>query len=96
MDIKVLGTTYKIKEVELINNNPYQAGEVDYMQRIISIKKGMCNEAKTSYLMHEIMHSILHQLGLEELNENEQLIDQLATGILQVFKENDIVNWFEK
>lgn len=55
-------------------------------QNEIRIASGMSGSYRDFLLWHEIVHSIMGHYGKEELDKDENLIDCLAEGILQVIK----------
>lgn len=86
--IKILNLTYEIKEVPIIDHDETTMGMVSHHDQVIYIKNNLTEERKEVVLIHEIIHSIFQQLEFTEENENEHLVQSLATAIYQVFKDN--------
>jgi len=64
---------------------------VDYNTATIRIsqnadKIGEGNRAKV--LMHEVVHAILNERGLNEKAENETLVEELAKGFVNLIRQN--------
>lgn len=88
--IKILNLEFEIKEVECISHGGSQIGEINHLDQVIFIKKGLSEERKKIVLLHEILHSIFEQLGFMEEHDNEHLIDSLASSIYQILNDNTI------
>lgn len=86
--MKILNLYYEIIETDVIDNDNDVLGRINYITQKIYIKKGLTKEHKKIVLLHEILHSILQQLGFDEEHDNEHLIDSLSTAIYQVFNDN--------
>lgn len=61
-------------------------GLIDYAQQTIVIKAGIAATAQDVTLWHEILHGLLFNLGY--VNHDEELVDGLAHGIVQVLADN--------
>ena len=86
--IKVLNLNYQIIEKNIIDNDDNVLGRINYVEQVIYIKSCLTEEHKKIVLLHEILHSILQQLGFDEEHDNEHLIDSLSTSIYQVLHDN--------
>lgn len=82
--MKILSLEYEIIEEKIIDNDNDVLGGINYVTQKIHIKKTLSKEHKKIVLLHETLHSILQQLGFDEENDNEHLIDSLSTAIYQV------------
>lgn len=88
--VKILGIEYELKEVEQVNKNQRLFGEIDFVNQTIKIEKGLSDDRKKQVLLHEILHGICEQLGIEEINNNENLIQSISSSLYQVLKDNKI------
>lgn len=72
--------------------------EVDYNSATIKISKEKVGDgSKAKFLMHEIVHAILHERGLFEESENEELVDELAKGFVNLIRQNsELVNFISE
>lgn len=86
--MKILNLNFEVLEVDVIDNDDGVLGRINYITQKIYIKKSLTEEHKKIVLLHEILHSILQQLGFDEEHDNEHLIDSLSTSIYQVIKDN--------
>lgn len=91
MNVKILGSNFEIMEVSFISHGGMEIGMADYINQTIQIKAGMHPEKKKITLLHEILHSILEQLGFNKECEDEQLICTLSTTLIQLFNDNPAV-----
>lgn len=89
MNVKVLAKTYEIVEVDQIEFGASLLGQIDHIEDLIKIYKNMSFQNKKVTLLHEILHSIFEQLGLDEEHDNEQLIKTISTVIVQILESND-------
>ena len=103
MPDKVLidAVTYQISktdEVIIVNcrecnaDVDYNAAEIKISNRYDKVGDG----AITKVLMHEVVHAMLHERGLDEDAENETLVEELAKGFVNLIRQNpklvDFVN----
>lgn len=86
--INILGIEYNVLEQNIIESNPELMGMIDTHLQKIYLKSNLSEDVKNQTLLHEIIHAIFQQLGFIE---NEQVIQQLATSIYRVFKENNLL-----
>ncbi|MCM1259665.1 MAG: hypothetical protein NC182_01815 [Prevotella sp.] len=89
--IKILNLEFEIREVECISHGGSQIGEINHIDQVILLKKGLSEERKKIVLLHEILHSIFEQLGFAEEHDNEHLIDSLASSIYQILNDNKTI-----
>ena len=46
--------------------------------------------------MHEVVHAILHQRGLYKASDDEELVDELAKGFVNLIRQNPkLVNFIK-
>lgn len=88
--INILGITYQIEEVAVVNKTEPRKGEIDFLTGVIRIDKNMPKELKEQTLMHEILHAICDLLGYEKLCFDEKKVQGLATALHQIFKSQTI------
>lgn len=82
--VNVLGITYVVRRKSLPD------GEDGYIvprkQRIV-LGRHLSEEKAQQVLMHEVVHGILDQLGYLDLYEDEHLVQGLAIGLHQAFRQ---------
>lgn len=83
--INILGVTYTIAEVEVVNKAEPRKGEINFLTNEIKLDKNMPESLKNQVLMHEILHAVFDLLGLDELNEDENKVQSIATALHHVF-----------
>ena len=89
MELNILGSIYQVDFVDSISRDELRLGETDYLNQTIKILSGLHSDLETVTLIHEILHVIFNQLEFVEEN-NEHLVQSLATSLYQVFNENEI------
>ena len=65
-------------------------GSVDFNQADISLsieKENMGDGRKPQTLMHEVMHALLYERGRDDW-EDEELVDALASGVINLIRQN--------
>lgn len=88
--INILGITYRIKEVEIVDKNVPSDGEINYQTLEIKIDKSLAEEKKAQILMHEILHGLFDSLGMIELRDDEKAVQSLATALYHLFSTQTI------
>ena len=70
-------------------------GSIDSDSLIIQIEESLSKKVQQQVLIHEVIHGIFEHSGKQEWFENEELVDCVANGIMQVIYDNE-KNIFEK
>lgn len=95
--IKIGAIKYSVKDVNEIEiNNEQCGGSCDYNEAIIEISSVVGNGAKAKFLIHEVLHGLLHSRGLHEINDNEDIVDELAEGLILLIQDNPTLVDFVK
>ena len=92
--IKLMATTYDVEEVEQIDKYQRLLGQIAYTDQIIKIDKNISEDMKKEVLIHEIFHGVLEKLGYNDLNEDEQKVQSIASTLYLVLKENNLISSF--
>lgn len=82
MHIQIGAIAYELVETPLDNLH----GDISTIRCRIRIDADQDSQAKRVTLWHEIIHGILYGAGLRE--HDEQVVDALAHGIVQVLRDN--------
>ena len=88
--IRIAGVEYDVRYVHNLNNGTNLAyGHIDYENSIISLSNtvGIGHQHSCITLLHEILHGIRENNGMEIENE-EAIVDMFAKGIYQVLQDN--------
>lgn len=88
--VRIAGVEYRVVFVPDLNDRlNLLYGEIDYEKCIIEISSTSCESEhmKCITLLHEILHGIRKNSGLEIKNE-EQIVDMFARGLYQVLQDN--------
>ena len=70
-------------------------GSIDSDSLIIQIEESLSKKVQQQVLIHEVIHGVFEHSGKQEWFENEELVDCIANGIMQVIYDNK-KNIFEK
>ena len=89
-ELNILGVIYIVKEVDTVNKANPRRGEINYLTNEIRIDKNMPKSLKEQVLMHEILHAVFDLLGLDELAEDEEKVQSIATALHHVFSTQTI------
>lgn len=87
MELNILGVTYKVMEVDVVDKREFKFGEIDFITNEIRIDRNLPKTLKNQTLMHEILHAIFQLLGMEK---EESEVQSLATALHQVFTAQTI------
>lgn len=88
--IKVGGVTYAIerKESVEINQDKNYYGVCNFKDTLIQISNTVNEQRQQQTLIHEIMHAVFHEAGIE-LDNEETVVNQASLVWYQVLKDND-------
>lgn len=82
--IRVVGKTYTIEYVERVDDKD-SSGESARDTQSIKVKKDQHQESARETLLHEVIHAVEGQLGLDL---KEKQVHGLGVGLFQVLCEN--------
>ena len=88
--IRIAGVEYEVQIVPNLNNGTNLAyGHLDFENSIIELSDtvGTEHQKRCQTLLHEILHGIRENNGMEIENE-EAVVDMFAKGIYQVLQDN--------
>jgi len=80
--------TFTVKETRGLraDDGDKLLGQLRYDDQVIDLEAGQGPDAKRITLIHEILHGIFFNAGLRD--HDEQLIDLVATGFLDLLRQN--------
>jgi hypothetical protein len=84
---------YDIVETDkpLLLNGRECSGIIHYNDLKIEIKSDMPKQKKVQSLWHEIFHGITKDWDVNLNGDEEDAVDRLATGVIQVLKDNPLL-----
>ena len=88
--INLLGVGISVEEVDVVCKEDPRKGEYDYLTGVIKLDRNMPTDMKNQVLMHELLHAMFDFLGLDELRDDEQKVQMIATAIHQLFTQNEV------
>ena len=88
MKIKILNLEFEVIEKECVMHGSEAVGQIEHLEQVIEIKKGLSKERKQQILLHEIIHSCFEQLGYRKEHDDEHLIDIISTSLCLVLRDN--------
>lgn len=80
-EVKILGLTYKVQEVDVVNKEQALWGKIDHQQQIIRIDAEISDERKGQTFLHEILHGVLAELGYFQLNKDENAVQSISATL---------------
>lgn len=86
--IKIKGQRYKIKHVQLIENEGLY-GKCDFKNRFILIDENLKDDDFKSTFIHEIGHALLFEIGMCQaihMDLHEIIVENYANELLKHFK----------
>lgn len=86
-EIIIGGMTYSIETNEEVRNDDNELcyGTCDFQALTIDIMEGLPEQRYNQTLVHEIMHAVFDEAGLED---NEDMVNRLSLVWYQVLTEN--------
>ena len=88
--VKVGGINYKVELVDLTTQRDdeigWQLGYCHFHKDLIEINSMISEQRQRQTLVHEMMHAIYEEAGVEQ---DEGNVDALAKVLYQVLKDND-------
>lgn len=97
MKLKIGGFEWTVEESEEVAGTNDIFGLNYPREQKIYLKPGMTKQLKEETLIHEVIHAIFWQTGLDAEfgnDQEEKITSALAHGLYQVFKDNG--NFYEK
>ena len=87
--VKIGPIGYTIREVRGLrsDDDTELLGEIDYSACVIKLDRTANVQCKRVTLLHEVIHGILTNAGVQE--HDESLIDAIAFGLYGVLRDND-------
>lgn len=83
--IRIGGVDYEVVDDPVLTDVQL-CGQIRYLRCQIAVAPGIHPQAKVQILLHEIVHGILHNAGIDEQPEN--MVDAIAHGMMQVIRDN--------
>lgn len=78
----------------IVSDGEECGADVNFSASLIRLSSKIGEGAKPAFLMHEIFHALLHERGMYEEIKNEQLMDELASGVINLIRYNpDLVDY---
>lgn len=86
--VKIGAITYKVKEVKNMHEEFDHLGQILYTKGKIRVDKDLADDRKEQVLVHEILHGVFYEAGIEE--QDEDMINRVSIILHQVLKDNDL------
>lgn len=85
--VNICGIPYQVDEFEAdVDRN--LMGRLQYDTAQIFIRKDIPLDKKMETLLHEVMHTVYMNAGLQPNDEEEKVVTALSSGVYQFLKEN--------
>ena len=82
--MKVFDTNYKLKYVKVSDDEFLDKyGDVDFEKKEIRV---VANKFKQDTLIHELVHSHLFEMGLEEKAQDEEVVNVITKIVIKIMK----------
>jgi Zn-dependent peptidase ImmA (M78 family) len=85
--INLLGVEIAVKETDVVNKYEPRKGEYDYLTATITLDKNMTVSMKNNTLMHELLHAMFDLLGYDDLRDDEQKVQAIASALSELFQQ---------
>lgn len=86
--VKVAGIDYEVNEVPNMEDDFNRLGQILYTKGIIKVDSQMSPDRKEQVFVHELLHGIFYEAGIEE--QDEDMINRVSIVLYQVLKDNPL------
>lgn len=87
--VRVFGIPYTVERQDRITVDGQNAdGCITYNTASIEIVDGMPIEVERVVVLHEVLHAVFKGQGQNVLRRDEDLIEAVAHGVIQVIRDN--------
>ena len=86
--INLLGVDITVNEVDVVCKEEPMRGVYNYLTATIKLDKNMPISMKNNVLIHELLHAMFDLLGYEDLRDDEQKVQAIATALNQLFHQD--------
>ena len=86
--IDLLGVDITVNEVDVVCKEEPMRGMYDYLAATIKLDQNMPISMKNNVLVHELLHAMFDLLGYEDLRDDEQKVQAIATALNQLFQQD--------
>ena len=89
-NVQIDAANYRVTQTDetIIVGGAVCGGEVDYNAAHIRLGNVLGESAKIKVLMHEIFHAMLYERGISDEFQDEDLINALASGTVNLIRQN--------
>jgi hypothetical protein len=90
--VKIGGLIYKCdttKKSLIIGDKANHTGIIHYAEGLIEISSETCENYQGQTWWHEVLHAICHDRAIKFGDDEEDIIDRLASGIYALMSDND-------
>lgn len=87
--VKVAGIEYEVIEVNKMEEQFNQLGQILYTKGLIKLDKELAPDRKEQVFVHELLHACFYEAGFEE--QDEDMVNRLGIVLYQVLKDNHLV-----
>lgn len=88
--VTVSGIDYEIFEVDEIDNDPLTNGTIYYDKQLIYVKASLAPQRMKQVLVHEIMHAIFYESGIEDTEEAVDILSRVMYGVTKNGNRTDV------
>jgi len=86
--LKIGGLIYDIHFRDRMTSGYRTGGEIFYGDCCVEINNDMSKRYKEQTFIHEMCHAIMHQIGRDDLKDDEAFINQLANTLYGIVVDN--------
>lgn len=89
--VKIGGINYDVVTTDknlIIGNKANHTGVIHYDESLIELSSTLKGNAKEQTFLHEVLHGIAFDRGIDLKEDEETIIDQFASGLLGFIKDN--------
>jgi hypothetical protein len=96
--LKINGFDWKVEESKSVAMEGNAFGSTHFREQVIYLDPSITDQKKKQCLLHEIMHAVSWQSGLDKrINDDkleEEIVTSLSFGLYQVLSDNGMLTGF--
>jgi len=95
--VLVLSHVFKIKWVKVDVETMGAFGKCNFNKHVLAMPSGMSRTVKAEALMHELIHAIHWQMGVDDGSKEEDITRSMSVGLCTVWQQNpELFRWMGK
>lgn len=93
--VKISGIKYAVVlKKRLEDSGDVCWGFTNYSKSVIYIRNGLSSQKQRQTLIHEMLHVMMHEAGLDDICNDEKIVNPLGNMLDNVLASNDLTKLY--